>query len=417
MATNSNHPWLQINTTVPMSYIIGILLFVGVTSSFISDMYVPSLPNIMLAFTASRSLVQWTITAYLLGLSFPQLIYGPVSDKIGRRPVVIFGLSLALFGSVLCLFANSISILILGRLIQGIGVSAALVLSRSVFRDLFHGEHLARLGSYLALAFAVGPAIAPVLGGYLEVWVGWRGSFGFILFYIALALLLIYYVLPETNQQLNPKAFHPKQMLVNYKEIASNFNFIGNTVVTTAAISGIMVFYTMSPFIMQTVLGMSPAKYGLTTLALTVIAIVGRSLNAILLKQVEYKRLIILGLILMLISACSMLFIGFIGVLTSLAVVIPMMGFVLGTSLVLPNAFAAALTPFSRMAGTAGALYGALQTFGSFIITAIAACFHVRNQTMLALILVATTVLALSVYYYGERRNSELLPGLEEITS
>ncbi len=401
----TTHPWLRIETTLPLPILISVVLFIGVTAFFVSDMYVPSLPNIMQTFHASRNQVQWTITAYLLGLSLPQLIYGPVSDKIGRRPVLIFGLGITLIASIICLFSHSITQLILGRLLQGIGVSATLSLSRSMFRDLFEGERLARIGSYMAMLFAIGPAIAPVLGGYFETWYGWQGSFGFILLYVSSVLLLTYYVLPETNQHKNPNALQPNVLLTNFKQIGQSSVFLRNTLATAVCISGILVFYTMSPFILQTVLGLSPVKFGLTTIALTGMAIVSRSLNALLLGRLKSNTLIRIGLSFMVIASLIMLLIGLTGILTVNVIVIPMMGFIMGTGLVFPNAFAAVLTPFPRMAGTAAALYGTLQTFTTFVLTGIASCFHVRNQEMLATILFISSVVALVVYCLGEKES------------
>lgn len=399
----TTYPWLRVETTLPLPVLIGLVLFIGCTAFFVSDMYVPSLPNIMQVFDASRNQVQWTITAYLLGLALPQLIYGPVSDRYGRRPVIIFGLAITLAASVMCVFAHSITQLIIGRLLQGIGVSAALSLSRSMFRDMFEGERLARMGSYMAMLFAVGPAIAPVLGGYFEHWYGWRGAFAFMLVYVMSGFLLTYFVLPETNQQKNAKALRPMVLISNYKKIAFDAVFQRNTLATCVCISGILVFYTMSPFILQTVLGLSPVNFGLTTLALTSMAIISRSINALLLGRIQSSNLIRIGLSAMVVSSLIMLLIGLCGVLTVSAVVMPMMGFIMGTGLVFPNAFAAALTPFPRIAGSAGALYGTLQTFGTFVLTAIAACFHVRNQEMLAVILLVTSIVALTVYCLGER--------------
>jgi DHA1 family bicyclomycin/chloramphenicol resistance-like MFS transporter len=164
-----------------------------------TDLYLPSLPALTAYFGVGEAAGQLTLSAFLLGLAGGQIIYGPLSDRYGRRPVLLFGLALYAIASIVCVFAPSIQVLVIARFCQACGACVGPVLGRAVVRDVYGREGAARILSYLSAAIALAPAIGPIIGGFVETWFGWRANFIVLSLYGAAALALTFAILPETN--------------------------------------------------------------------------------------------------------------------------------------------------------------------------------------------------------------------------
>ena len=142
-----------------------------------TDLYLPSLPAIGAGFAADISQVQLTLSVFLVGFAVSQAVYGPLSDRFGRRPVLLGGLSIYLIASLACMTAPGIGSLIAWRFVQALGACTGVVLGRAIVRDVYGREGAARMLSYMGMAMALAPALGPILGGYLQVWFGWRANF------------------------------------------------------------------------------------------------------------------------------------------------------------------------------------------------------------------------------------------------
>ena len=163
------------------------------------SIYLPSYSMISKALQISQSDVQLLVTLFLVGFGVSQLFYGPLSDAIGRRPVFLLGQGIYLIGTLMCiLFTHNIWILVLGRLLQGLGSGSASVLGRSVLRDCYDGRELTKALSYVSVTASIMPVLAPVLGGWIAFYFGWEAVFVFVLSYLAATFVLGYYILPET---------------------------------------------------------------------------------------------------------------------------------------------------------------------------------------------------------------------------
>ena len=209
---------------------VALIIFMAMVGPFCSDMYVPALPAIARSLQAAEDMVQLSISSTILGLSIAQLLFGTLSDRYGRRSMIILGFAISIIGTTICIFATDIWILIAGRFVQGMGLGSVLGLSRTLIRDLFTGKRLAQVGSYFGMAFALSPAIAPVFGAYLQAWFGWRAIFVFLLFYTLIALSLVLLFLPETNRFIDPTATRLKTIVKNYKRLLTHGSFIGYTI-------------------------------------------------------------------------------------------------------------------------------------------------------------------------------------------
>ena len=193
-----------------------VLIFATCATQFASDIYAPCLPAIAKELDTSISLVQFTMSIYMLGVALSQLIYGPLSEGIGRKTPMIIGLVIMTLGSIICVFATNIETILIGRLVQGCGAGACACLWRSVFRDSFSGENLAISTSHLVIFIMFIAPIAPALGGYLQETFGWFSNFIFMALYSLLALLGMTFKFRETNKNFHRSKLNIKYILGQY---------------------------------------------------------------------------------------------------------------------------------------------------------------------------------------------------------
>ncbi|MGB6976051.1 MAG: multidrug effflux MFS transporter [Gammaproteobacteria bacterium] len=376
------------------------------------DIYLPSLPAMVHALGSTNHVMQLTITINLLGYSLSQLVYGPYSDRYGRRPVIMAGLLIAWLGSIIAVFAHTAPSLILGRLLQGMGLGVGNVLMRAVLRDTLSGVRMARIGSYMGMVFAVLPAVAPVLGGYVQASFGWRANFVLMLLFVTLILILMFCCLPETNRQLNLQATRWRMIGSNYWYLLTHKGFMGNVVCTSCAISGMFAYHTASPFLFQNVLGLSPVKYGWLALGIAFGLMMGNFVNSLALRRWQSLQILQTGIVLMLLSSLTMFVFSAFDILNVSVVLVPIIFFLAAGGLIFANAMTGALMPFPEMAGVAAALYGCLQILGAFVTTLIVAGLHQNNQQALSLVFILLAVIALGAFYglikRADRVNSSL---------
>jgi DHA1 family 2-module integral membrane pump EmrD-like MFS transporter len=363
------------------------------------DIYLPSLPAMVQALGSTSHVMQLTITINLLGYALSQLFYGPYSDRYGRRPVIIAGLLIAWVGSTVAVFASTPFLLIIGRLLQGVGLGVGNVLMRAVLRDILSGVRMARVGSYMGMTFAVLPAIAPVLGGYVQDGFGWRANFVLMLLFVTLVLALLFFYLPETNRQLNARATQWRMIAYNYSYLLTHKSFMGNVICTSCALSGMLAYYTASPFLFQNVLGLSPIAYGWLGIGVAVGLMGGNFANSLALNRWQPLQILQVGIVMMLLSSLTMFILSVFDILNVTAVLVPIVFFLAAGGLIYANAMMGALMPFAEMAGVAAALYGCLQVLGAFVTTLIVAGLHQNNQQALSLVFILLAVAALCAFY------------------
>lgn len=370
-----------------------IAIFVGAIGMVGSDMFAPSLPAIRTFFATSRDMTQMTITIYFLGLGLSQLIYGPLSDAIGRRKSGLIGLFSAFFGSLFCCIAPTIKILIFGRLIQGIGAGSAYMLLRTVQTDVLRGKLFAKVASLGGLIFALSPAFAPTLGGYVEELWGWRVTFIFIMLLNAFSCILVFFLLPETNKNLDPKSLLPKMMVKNYLKILRNRDFLRYLVCSASTMAGISVYITVSPFLFQSELHLTPIQYGTLAFYLAISSILGRLLNAWLLNKFSIEELINGGFLTTISGSLLMLILGLLGYFSVAVIIIPMMIFMSASGLLFGNAVAGGMQTGRKTAGSTAALYGSLQILAAFLGSSIAILAHTHSQLPVATIFLILSLL------------------------
>lgn len=381
-------------------HIISIIIFLMVCSLFGLDMYSPSLPAMTHALNTNHTQIEMSMALYLLGFSFPQLFYGPWSDRIGRKKVLLIGIMFAAIGALICANAISIHMLLTGRFIQGIGGAAIATLSRTIFRDLYEGSKLAQAASYLSTAMSLAPLIAPTIGGYVQHTLNWRGNFWILLALYLLGLLLVLLYVPETNRHLNPKATHLRHMIKNYWTLLTHKTLIYYGLCSALAFSGVTAYIVMNPFIFQNELGLSAIQNGWISSLSGCALIAGSILNILLVRRLKNNNIILAGLSIMTLGGFTMLLVGTVISINVLIIVLPMMIYIMGTKMIYSNAMVGALEEFKNMGGSAVALYSSIQMLTTTLTNSIVSRIHPHNQLPLAIILLVFGITGIAILYF-----------------
>ena len=334
-----------------------------------TDLYLPSLPGLARAFSADVAEVQLTLSVFLVGLAGGQLVYGPLSDRYGRRKVLLVGLAIYCVASVGCTFAPSMTALIIGRFAQAIGACAGPVIGRAIVRDVHGRESAARVLSYMSATMALAPALGPILGGFLEVWFGWQSNFVALVVYGVAGLAGMLLLLPETNVAPDPSATRPMRMLTNYQALLRHRAYLGYALCVAFAYSGIFSFISGSSFVLVDVVGLAPPPEGGCLSANVGGEMAGPHHGGRITRRVGIDRMVTLGGLVALAGGIVLAALGWTVTAAdpwpplagAAAIVLPMMLVMAGIGFVMPNATAGAIGPFPQMAGAASALVGFLQ--------------------------------------------------------
>lgn len=257
-----------------------------------TDLYLPSLPGLARHFGVGVDDVQLTLSVFLVGLATAQLICGPLSDRFGRRPVMLGGLGVYVAASIVCAFSPSIPVLVAARFLQAAGACVGPVLGRAVVRDVHGREGAARVLAYMSAAMALAPAIGPIIGGFLEEGFGWRSNFLALVAYGGVGLVLAWRILPETNAEPDPDAARLHRILRGYRGFLGHRVYIGHVLCCAFAYSGIFAFISGSSFVLQQVVGLGPVAYGLCFAGAVIGYMIGTITAGRLSKRLGIERLI-----------------------------------------------------------------------------------------------------------------------------
>jgi len=353
----------------PESFFFAVILTALVAFGPLStDMYLPSLPAMKAEFGANVSQVQLTLSVFLVGFAFSQLVYGPLSDRFGRRPVLLVGIMIYGLASVACFMVSSIEGLIFARLAQAFGASSGPVIGRAVVRDVYGQERAAQVLAYMGSAMALAPAVAPMFGGYLQIWFGWQASFVVLSIFAIVLVFLVTFLIRETNAHQNPEALKPSRMIGNYLELLKHREFLGYVLLNSFVFSGLFAFISGSSFVFIDVFGFEPNLYGICFGIVVCGYMTGTLIAGKFSRKLGVPKMLKLGSFLALLGGLLLAGPAWAGVTGAISVVAPMVIFMIGVGIVMPNSMAGAIGPFPRMAGSASALMGFIQmTIGALV--------------------------------------------------
>lgn len=368
-----------------------------------TDIYLPSLSTIVHDLATTPSVAKLTLSLYLLSLSLSQLFYGPLSDRIGRRKTAFLGLSISLLGSAMAVFCFNIASLILGRFVQGLGLGAGPTLARAIRRDVHSGNDLAHFGSYIIIGTSIMFALAPVVGGYIQHYMGWRENFLFMLIYTVLCMLSVGLWLPETHKKLDPLATKFQSLRHHYAVLLKSPIFMGYGLCSSLAFGGLTAYMTSSPFLFETIMGLTSIEYGRLGFVIALGLGLGGFYNQRAIKSLGRDHMLMNGIRLMFFSGLIMATLAFFGEVNTFAVMFPMLIYSGGAGVTFANSFAGAFHHFGRIAGFAAALYGCLQMLGGAVAAGLMALFHETTQIPLSCMLMGVGVLAYLLHRQAHR--------------
>ena len=378
--------------------LLALLTAVGPLST---DMYLPSLPAISTALDGTTSMVQLTLSVFIAGFAFGQVFYGPLSDRYGRKPVLIIGLVGYLAGSIACAVAQHIEALIIARFFQALGASAAIVLARAIVRDLFEGDKAARLLSLMGALMGVVPLVAPVLGAVLEVKFGWRASFALTSIISAALLIACLLLLPETLAIDRQRRWSFSGMLIDFSTLLRHLVFLRYTAAFCLAFGGLFVLISTSSFVFQNHFGLNELQFGFAFSVCVAGYITGTLIGARLSNRKGVEELTFFGTFLLGVSGLAMIALSFISEQQVWHLLAPLFVSMVGVGFVMPQSMAGGLTPFPQMAGTTSSLMGFLQNGIAALFGIVAAWFIDLEPNALAWIVGVTGLInfAISVAY------------------
>lgn len=337
-----------------------LILIIALSSPLAANLYLPSLPALATHFATPDDIIELTLTSFLFSFALFQLVYGPLSDRFGRRKILLIGLMIALIGSLGCALVQNAAQLIAARFVLGAGIAAPSALTRSTLRDAFSGEKLTRFASKIFVVLSMAPLFAILIGSYLDAYWGWQMSFISLLVFILISWFIVWKFFAETNQYLHPHALRPHQLMQDYWSVFTHPVFLGNTLCASFAIAGITIYSTLSPFLFQEKMGLSVVEFGWISALIASGMTLGRFINNLLLYYLRSHQIMRVGQLCMLFSAILLGLLEPAHLVNLTNITFLMIIFLTGTGLLIPFASLQALEPFPQHAGLAGGLYGAI---------------------------------------------------------
>jgi Bcr/CflA subfamily drug resistance transporter len=356
-----------------------------------NDMYLPALPIISHDFGTSLLLVQLTITAWLAGDTAVQCIVGPLSDRYGRRPILFGGGVLFLLSTLGCALSPNLAFLIIARFLQGIGVCTMMVAGYASIHDLYSDKQAIHVLAWMGSAAVIAPAIGPVFGGLLLLVADWRVIF-FILFILAaIALIALWFMMPESTSFFSRYRFNVKSLIASYRKILSNPSFMLSASAFGLLYGGVFGWITVSPFILMETLKLSPTEFGYLQLPVFGAYIVGAQVVKRLMDKFKVEELIFSGLIIAALSGIALVICALIAPSNLWSFIVPMAGYTMGFGVAGAPLNRTTLTATSEQKGTSIAVFYLTMTGIGTIISLI---LSIINETLfLACLVIALTVL------------------------
>ena len=368
-----------------------LLVLITISGTMAMHMFVPALPEAARALGTTAGEMQMAISIYIIGLAAGQLCYGPLSDALGRRPLLMTGLGLYALGSVGAALAPNLGMLLAARLVQALGGCAGLALGRAIVRDTTRAESAIRELALLNLMIMVGPGLAPVVGGAVSAAAGWRAIFALLAIGGVATLVFTWRLLPETG--------HPggrvglRSLAADHRELLTSRRFVGFALGGGSATTCVYAFLSAAPFIFVNELHQPVHMVGIYAGLMVLGMAAGNALTSVFAQRVSGARLIRIGNSLSLASGVVLLAIVLTGHLTLAGTLAGMLFFTCGCGMTSPAALAQAVSVNPRLIGSAAGLYGCTQMAIGAACTALAALGSDPARSAL-IVMVAATALA-----------------------
>ena len=367
------------------------------------DTVFPAIPDIRSEFAVGAGAGQLSMSAFVYAFAAGQLVYGPLSDRFGRRPVLLWSMSLFTLGAVLAAMAGSFETLVASRVLQGIGAGAAPTVARAVIRDVYGPERSGQVMSYIMAAFGLIAVANPIVGGVLTDWFGWRAIFVYMTAYGAIVLVLVWYRLAETLAVRDLEGLRLRRLLRNYRVLLTDRRFVAITVCTCCVHAAMFGWLSGGVLVFIESWGATPSLAG-TYIS---VSLGGFILGSVVAGRISTRmgstRLIGTGNLICLSSAAIALVPAFAGAQSAPLMIAPATAFMFGLGFVIPPGVAAAIAPFPSMAGAASSFLGFCQISASSTVILISGYLYDGTMRPVALTMTVLAGLGLTVFAAGMR--------------
>jgi DHA1 family bicyclomycin/chloramphenicol resistance-like MFS transporter len=384
-----------------------VIVILGALSGFTPlaiDMYLPALPTIGRDLGADAGAAQSTLAAFFVAFAAGQALYGPLSDHFGRKGPLYVGMGLFALASIGCALAAGIEWLMVFRALQGLGACAGGVIARAMVRDLYESNEVARTLSALMLVSSMAPMVAPLLGGFLLVRLGWPSIFWLLAGLAALSLIMLGLRLPESRAAVKDRKFRLADVAIGYWRVLADRRFIGYALAGGISSAAMFAYISASPFVFIGHFGVAPDAFGWIFGANALAMAVAAQTNARLLRRFSPGRLLLAasatqaaaGLVLLAAATANADLPG---------VLLPLLAFLACNGFIVPNTTALAMGPFAANAGVASAVLGTLQFAIAAGASSLAGLIHSEGATTMAAIVAACGILGLVARWLATRAN------------
>lgn len=376
------------------------------------DIYVPSLPAVKQYFSTSQSMVQLTITTYMIGFGVMQLLSGSITDSIGRKKPFVISMLIYICATLLVPFSGDIDQLLFLRFIQGIAVGCFNVSMRTVISDLFTGKEFFKIINYVTIVWALGPIIAPGIGGYLQYYFGWYASFYSLAAYALIMFIFSVVFIPETLKEKKP--FQLIHIVTSYREILFNLDYLIALICLGLLYSLLILFGVVGPFLIQTMLHSSSIAFGQIALLMGVAWFLGNTTNRFLI-MINHTKKVMFCLWSMLVTVMMMLLLAVSLEINIYNVIIPLFIILYFGGVAFPIFFAQAIAQFPKSSGTANALIGAFMVLIAGCSSGFGTLLKSNTQIPFTITFMSIIAVCLFLFYLLKKKKCIYSPQLQNI--
>ena len=381
-------------------FTLGLLSAMG---AFSIDMYLPGFPEIARDLHTTVAHITLSITSFFIGVSIGQLIYGPLLDKYGRKKPLYIGLVVYLLASIACAYAPTANALIGIRFLQALGSCAGMVAARALVRDIFPVNENAKIFSLLMLVLALSPIIAPTLGGYMTALFGWQSIFIILAAISAVTIVAVYFTLPQGREPETSLSLLPRPIIKSFLEIAKVPQFYTYAFAGAIASAGLYAYIAGSPFVFMELYHVTEKQYGWIFAIIAMGLIVASQINTILLRRFSSEQIIRVTLFCQSLAGIALVLGTWVHLLGLYSTIFLIWVFLSTQGFAFPNSSALSLAPFSKNAGTASALMGAVQLGIGAISTALVSVLNNNTAMPMAAVMCACAVGSFIVLLMGRK--------------